>query len=77
METDNELSAQVGNILNWIDRTILIIFSIEIVLKFYAYRPSFSAQVGISLIYLSLQSLDTNKWCAIGPGNFEIVRVCG
>ena len=41
METNNELSAQVGNVLNWIDRTILIIFSIEIALKFYAYRLRF------------------------------------
>ena len=41
LETNNELSAQVGNVLNWIDRTILIIFSIEIALKFYAYRLGF------------------------------------
>ena len=41
METNNELSAQVGNVLNWIDRTILIIFSIEIAIKFYAYRLRF------------------------------------
>lgn len=41
METDKELLAQVGAVLNWIDRTILIIFSIEIALKFYAYRLRF------------------------------------
>ncbi len=41
METNNELSAQFGNVLKWIDRTILIIFSIEIALKFYAYRFRF------------------------------------
>ena len=41
METDKELSAQVGAVLHWIDRTILIIFSIEIALKFYAYRLRF------------------------------------
>lgn len=41
METENELSAQIGGVLNWIDRAILIIFSIEIALKFYAYRLSF------------------------------------
>ena len=41
LETNNELSAQFGNVLNWIDRTILIIFSIEIALKFYAYRLGF------------------------------------
>ena len=41
METENELSAQIGGVLNWIDRAILIVFSIEIALKFYAYRLSF------------------------------------
>ena len=41
LETNNQLSAQFGNVLNWIDRTILIIFSIEIALKFYAYRLGF------------------------------------
>ena len=41
METDKELLAQVGAVLNWIDRTILIIFSIEIALKFYAFRLRF------------------------------------
>ena len=41
METDSELSGQFGKVLNWIDRTILIIFSIEIALKFYAYRLRF------------------------------------
>ena len=41
METDKELWAQVGAVLSWIDRTILIIFSIEIALKFYAYRLRF------------------------------------
>lgn len=41
METNKELTAQVGAVLNWIDRTILIIFSIEIALKFYAYRLRF------------------------------------
>ena len=41
LETNNELSAQFGNVLNWTDRTILIIFSIEIALKFYAYRLGF------------------------------------
>jgi len=41
METDKEVSAQVGAVLNWIDRIILIIFTIEIALKFYAYRLRF------------------------------------
>ena len=30
METNNELSAQFGNVLNWIDRTILIIFQLRL-----------------------------------------------
>ena len=41
METDNEISVEVSNALSWIDRAILIIFSVEISLKFYAYRFSF------------------------------------
>ena len=41
METDKELSGQIGTVLHLIDRTILIIFSIEIALKFYAYRLRF------------------------------------
>ena len=41
METDNEIPVEVGNALSWLDRAILIIFSVEILIKFYAYRFSF------------------------------------
>ena len=41
METDNKITAEVSNALSWIDRAILIIFSVEILVKFYAYRFRF------------------------------------
>jgi len=41
MDTDEQIVASYGNILFWIDRIILIIFSIELLLKFYAYRHRF------------------------------------
>ena len=41
METDNEIPVELGNALSWLDRAILIIFSVEILIKFYAYRFSF------------------------------------
>ena len=41
METDNKITAEVSNALSWIDRAILIIFSVEILVKLYAYRFRF------------------------------------
>ena len=41
MDTDEQIVSSYGNILFWIDRIILIIFSIELLLKFYAYRHRF------------------------------------
>ena len=41
MDTDEQIVASYGNILFWIDRIILIIFSIELLLKFYACRHRF------------------------------------
>ena len=41
METEAEIVARFGYILRWIDRCILLIFSVEIALKFYVYRFSF------------------------------------
>ena len=41
METDNKITAEFSNALSWIDRAILIIFSVEILVKFYAYRFRF------------------------------------
>ena len=62
METDKELSAQVGAVLHWIDRTILIIFSIEIALKFYAYRLRFfrSGWNVFDLLIVALAWMPTN-----------------
>ena len=62
METNNELSARVGNVLNWIDLTILIIFSIEIALKFYAYRLRFfhSGWNIFDLIIVAIAWMPTN-----------------
>jgi voltage-gated sodium channel len=41
LETDKSVMAAYGAYLYWIDKVILSIFTIEIALKFYAYRLSF------------------------------------
>lgn len=41
METDKNIVNKHGELLHLLDRIILIIFTIELVLKFYAYRLSF------------------------------------
>ena len=41
METDEGLVASYGGLLHLTDRVILVIFTIELALKFYAYRVSF------------------------------------
>lgn len=41
LETDRDLVTEYGGILHIIDRTILWIFSLEILIKFYAYRGDF------------------------------------
>ncbi len=41
LETDQKMIATYGNELYWIDKVILIAFTIEIALKFFAYRLSF------------------------------------
>ncbi len=41
LETDTEIYSKYGKILYWIDKTILIFFTIELSLKFYAYRLGF------------------------------------
>ena len=41
METDRDLMANYGSVLYVIDRAVLIVFTLELVLKFYAYRLSF------------------------------------
>lgn len=41
LETDKDIVASYGAALYWIDKAILVIFTIELSLKFYAYRLSF------------------------------------
>jgi voltage-gated sodium channel len=41
LETDAEILSNFGATLHWIDRIILVIFSIELTLKFYVYRLNF------------------------------------
>ena len=37
LETDQSITARYGGLLNWIDRIILVLFSMELLLKFYVY----------------------------------------
>ena len=37
METDNKITAEVSNALSWIDRAILIIFSVEENKSFFSF----------------------------------------
>ena len=41
LETDTYFSNKFGAILNWADKSILILFSFELMLKFYVYRVKF------------------------------------
>jgi voltage-gated sodium channel len=41
LETDSSVLAKYGDLLYFIDKCILIIFTVELVLKFYAYRFAF------------------------------------
>jgi voltage-gated sodium channel len=41
LETDQSIAARYGGLLHWIDRIILVLFSIELLLKFYVYRFRF------------------------------------
>ena len=41
LETDQSITARYGGLLHWIDRIILVLFSIELLLKFYVYRSRF------------------------------------
>ena len=41
LETDAEILSDFGAALNWIDRIILVIFSVELAFKFYVYRLNF------------------------------------
>ena len=41
METDASWQASYGPFLYWVDKVILVVFTIELALKFFAYRLSF------------------------------------
>ena len=41
IETDRETASKYSSVLDWMDLTILMIFSAEIVLKLYVYRLRF------------------------------------
>lgn len=41
LETDQSIVARYGGLLHWIDRIILVFFSIELLLKLYVYRFRF------------------------------------
>ena len=41
LETDQSITARYGGLLHWMDRIILLLFSIELLLKFYVYRFRF------------------------------------
>ena len=41
LETDKEIVSRFGHVLHFIDVSVLIVFTTEIVLKFFAYRFSF------------------------------------
>ena len=41
LETDQSITARYGGLLHWIDRIILVFFSIELLLKLYVYRFRF------------------------------------
>ena len=41
LETDQSITARYGRLLHWMDRIILLLFSIELMLKFYVYRFRF------------------------------------
>ena len=41
LETDVYFASQFGDTLNWIDKFILILFSIELMVKLYVYRRNF------------------------------------
>ena len=41
LETDQFITARYGELLQWIDRIILVLFSIELLIKFYVYRFRF------------------------------------
>lgn len=41
LETDAEILRSYGDFLYWVDKFILVVFTVELLLKFYAYRLQF------------------------------------
>ena len=56
LETDQFITARYGELLQWIDRIILVLFSIELLIKFYVYRFRFFRS-GWNLFDLAIVSI--------------------
>ena len=56
LETDQFITARYGELLQWIDRVILVLFSIELLIKFYVYRFRFFRS-GWNLFDLAIVSI--------------------
>ena len=56
LETDQFISARYGELLQWIDKIILVLFSIELLIKFYVYRFRFFRS-GWNLFDLAIVSI--------------------
>ena len=69
LETDKELMAEYSDILNLIDHLILWIFTLEILVKFYAYRDQFFKS-GWNIFDLLIIGI---SWVPVS-GNFSIMR---
>lgn len=69
LETDKDIVSRYGNILFMLDRTILIVFTFELALKFYTYRFSFFRS-GWNIFDLAIVSL---CWFP-AQGAFSVLR---
>ena len=56
LETDKFITARYGELLQWIDRIILLLFSIELLIKFFVYRFRFFRS-GWNLFDLAIVSI--------------------
>ena len=56
LETDQFITARYGELLQWIDRIILVLFSVELLIKFYVYRFRFFRS-GWNLFDLAIVSI--------------------
>ena len=69
LETDKEMVSEYGDALYWIDNAILVIFTLELTLKFYAYRLSFFRS-GWNLFDLTIVTI---AWLPTS-GAFSVLR---